>query len=68
VSDAITLQEWALTESVEVLGERHPDTSTARSSPARAYRSAGRLREAITLLRTAVVDAESLDFGHPHSA
>ena len=49
LTEAITLYEQVLPDSIRILGEDHPNTLTSRCNLAGAYESAGRLDEAITL-------------------
>jgi hypothetical protein len=49
-----------------ILGPDHPNTLTSRNNLALAYRKAGRLDEAITLLEETLRDCERvLSPGHP---
>ena len=51
-----------------VLGPDHPDTLTSRNNLAYAYKSAGRLDEAITLYKQVLADsARVLGDDHPHT-
>ncbi len=55
-----------IADSERVLGPDHPDTLTARSNLAIAYREAGRLDEAIPLLERSFADSERI-LGPDHS-
>ena len=66
LTEAITLYEQVLTDSIRVLGEDHPDTLNSRNNLAGAYESAGRLEEAITLYEQVTKDcARVLGEDHP---
>ena len=56
LTEAITLYEQILPDSIRVLGEDHPGTLTSRNNLAGAYRAAGRLTEAITLYEQVLTD------------
>ena len=56
LTEAITLYEQVLTDSIRVLGEDRPRTLTSRNNLAGAYESAGRLEEAITLYEQVLAD------------
>ena len=56
LTEAITLYEQVLPDSIRVLGADHPDTLTSRNNLAGAYVSAGRLAEAITLYEQVLTD------------
>ena len=56
LTEAITLFEQVLTDSIRVLGEDHPDTLASRNNLAGAYESVGRLTEAITLFEQVLPD------------
>ena len=56
LTEAITLLEQVLPDSIRVLGEDHPDTLTSRNNLAGAYYAAGRLTEAITLYEQVLPD------------
>ena len=56
LTEAITLCEQVLTDSIRVLDEDHPNTLTSRNNLAGAYASAGRLTEAITLYEQVLTD------------
>ena len=59
-----TLSDWA--DSERVLGADHPSTLTSRNNLAYAYRSAGRLEEAITEFEGLLADCERvLGLAHP---
>ena len=57
LSEAITLYEQVLTDSIRILGEDHPDTLTSRNKLAYVYHAAGRLNEAITLYEQVLTDS-----------
>jgi Flp pilus assembly protein TadD len=62
------LVEQALAARIRVLGDRHPDTLTARANLATAYSRAGRIGEAIALQTKVLADRiEVLGPGHPDS-
>ena len=66
LTEAITLLEQVLPDSIRVLGEDHPDTLTSRNNLAGAYYAAGRLTEAITLYEQVTKDcARILGEDHP---
>ena len=66
LTEAITLYEQVLPDSIRVLGEDHPNTLTSRNNLAGAYKSAGRLTEAITLYEQVTKDcARILGEDHP---
>ena len=52
--DSIELYEQVLAEYERVLGADHPDTLTVRNNLAGAYKSAGRLAEAVELFERGV--------------
>ena len=56
LTEAITLYEQVLPDSIRVLGEDHPNTLALRNNLAYAYASAGRLTEAITLYEQVLPD------------
>ena len=58
LSRAVSTGATVLADAGRVLGPDHPETLAARSNLARAYRSAGRLREAITLYERNLADTE----------
>ena len=60
--------ERTLADFERVLGADHPDTLTARHHLAGAYRSVGRLGEAIALFERTLADFErALGTDHPHT-
>ena len=68
LTEAITLYEQVLPDSIRVLGEDHPRTLTSRNNLAYAYKSAGRLTEAITLYEQVTKDcARILAEDHPNT-
>ena len=56
LTEAITLYEQVLTDSIRILGEDHPDTLASRNNLAGAYYAVGRLTEAITLYEQVLTD------------
>ena len=67
LTEAITLLEQVLPDSIRVLGEDHPHTLTSRNNLAGAYESAGRLEEAITLYEQVLTDRTRI-LGKDHPA
>ena len=68
LTEAITLYEQVLPDSIRVLGENHPNTLTSRNNLAYAYKSAGRLTEAITLYEKILTDSiRVLGENHPNT-
>ena len=68
LTEAITLYEQVLTDSIRVLGEDHPHTLTSRNNLAYAYQEAGHLTEAITLYEQTLTDRiRILGEDHPHT-
>ena len=66
LTEAITLCEQVLTDSIRVLDENHPNTLTSRNNLANAHQEAGRLIEAITLYEQVLPDRiRVLDEDHP---
>ena len=60
--------ERTLADRERVLGADHPDTLASRNNLAGAYRSAGRLDEAIALFERTLADRERvLGADHPHT-
>ena len=69
LTEAITLLEQVLPDSIRVLGEEHPDTLTSRNNLAGAYYAAGRLTEAIQLFEQTLHDCiRVLGEAHPFTA
>ena len=69
LTEAITLLEQVLPDSIRVLGEDHPDTLTSRNNLAGAYYAAGRLTEAIQLFEQTLHDCiRVLGEAHPFTA
>jgi len=69
LTEAITLHEQVLTDSIRILGEDHPDTLASRNNLAGAYHAAGRLTEAITLYEQVLTDSiRVLGEAHPFTA
>jgi YD repeat-containing protein len=60
IARAISIGTTALTDCERLLGPEHPDTLTSRNNLAYAYRSAGRLGEAIPLYEQTLADRERL--------
>ena len=56
LTEAITLYEQVLPDSIRIWGEDHPRTLTSRNNLAAAYLAAGRLTEAITLYEQVLTD------------
>ena len=68
LTEAITLYEQVLPDSIRVLGENHPNTLNSRNNLAGAYRAAGRLTEAITLYEQVLPDSiRVLGENHPNT-
>ena len=68
LTEAITLYEQVLPDSIRVLGENHPNTLNSRNNLAGAYRAAGRLTEAITLYEQVLPDRiRVLGEDHPNT-
>ena len=68
LTEAITLNQQVLPDSIRVLGEDHPNTVTSRNNLAYAYESAGRLTEAITLFEQVLTDSiRVLGPDHPNT-
>ena len=68
LTEAITLYEQVLPDSIRVLGEDHPGTLASRNNLAGAYRAAGRLTEAITLYEQVLSDSiRVLGEDHPNT-
>ena len=68
LSRAISIGAAVLADAEQLLGPDHPNTLTSRNNLARAYGSAGRLREAITLFERTLADAERvLGPDHPNT-
>ena len=68
LTEAITLYEQVLPDSIRVLGENHPNTLNSRNNLAYAYRAAGRLTEAITLFEQVLPDSiRVLGENHPNT-
>ena len=68
LTEAITLCEQVLTDSIRVLDEDHPNTLTSRNNLANAHQEAGRLIEAITLYEQVLPDRiRALDEDHPNT-
>ena len=68
LTEAITLYEQVLPDSIRILGEDHPDTLASRNNLAGAYRAAGRLTEAITLYEQVLPDRiRILGEDHPNT-
>ena len=68
LTEAITLYEQVLPDSIRILGEDHPNTLTSRNNLAGAYRAAGRLTEAITLYEQVLPDSiRVLGEDHPNT-
>ena len=59
-AQAVEYAEPVLADVEQVLGEDHPDTLASRYYLARAYRSAGRLDEAIQLFERTATDREQV--------
>ena len=68
LTEAITLYEQVLPDSIRVLGKDHPNTLNSRNNLAGAYRAAGRLTEAITLYEQVLPDIiRVLGEDHPNT-
>jgi tetratricopeptide (TPR) repeat protein len=65
-AQAIEYGQNLLTDSEQILGDAHPDTLNSRDNLAIAYHDAGRLDEAIALLKRTLADREQvLGDAHP---
>ena len=60
LTEAITLYEQVLPDSIRVLGEDHPNTLNSRNNLACAYAAAGRITEAITQFEQVLTDCTRL--------
>ena len=68
LTEAITLYEQVLPDSIRVLGEDHPNTLNSRNNLAYAYQGEGRLTEAITLYEQVLPDRiRVLGKDHPNT-
>ena len=68
LTEAITLYEQVLPNSIRVLGEDHPKTLTLRNNLAYAYQGEGRLTEAIPLFEQVLPDSiRVLGEDHPNT-
>ena len=68
LTEAITLYEQVLPDSIRVLGEDHPNTLNSRNNLAYAYKGEGRLTEAITLYEQVLPDRiRVLGKDHPNT-
>ena len=66
LTEAITLYEQVLPDSIRVLGEDHPNTLNSRNNLACAYAAAGRITEAITQFEQVLTDCTRvLDEDYP---
>ena len=66
LTEAITLYEQVLPDSIRVLGENHPNTLNSRNNLACAYAAAGRITEAITQFEQVLTDCTRvLDEDYP---
>ena len=66
LTEAITLFEQVLPDSIRVLGEDHPNTLNSRNNLACAYAAAGRITEAITQFEQVLTDCTRvLDEDYP---
>ena len=66
LTEAITLYEQVLPDSIRVLGENHPNTLNSRNNLACAYTAAGRITEAITQFEQVLTDCTRvLDEDYP---
>ena len=66
LTEAITLYEQVLLDSIRVLGENHPNTLNSRNNLACAYAAAGRITEAITQFEQVLTDCTRvLDEDYP---